>query len=261
MQDYFLESRGIAYRTNAFVEGRTTLLFVHGLSGSASSWYAYEPLFEHSFNVVTFDMRGHGLSVHPTGYTMAEFVEDIRALLEHLHVERCAIVSHSFGALVAMEFVKTYPAKVDRLVLLAPPYRVHEFGVSRFFFTLGAALAFMPLRVRAYKRTNYAQYVPTGDYSPRRIAADVLNMGIRSYLRCMRLAFATGYDPDWALLTVSTLIIQGTADHLVPVAHARALKSMLPHAELIELTGANHLAVLNNVPEVSEAIKKFIGHN
>ena len=45
-------------------------------------WYPFEALFEKDYNVVTFDLRGHGLSVRPprAGYAMEEFVEDMRAL-------------------------------------------------------------------------------------------------------------------------------------------------------------------------------------
>src|SRR3989344_4538059 len=122
MQEGFLAERGIAYRTNTFVPGRKTLLFVHGLSGSLSAWYPYETIFEEKYNLITFDLRGHGLSVRPSrrGYAMAEFVEDIYALLKHLRVEHCIIVSNSFGTLITMEFVRAPPGIAERAVLLSP---------------------------------------------------------------------------------------------------------------------------------------------
>lgn len=261
MQERFLKSRGIAYRTNHFRPDRKTTLFVHGLSGSLSAWYPFEKLFEQEYNVVTFDLRGHGLSVRPGywGYTLPEFVEDIRALVEYLRVERVTVVSHSFGTLIAMEFARANPELVERNIFLAPPYGVHSFGPTRVLAQVAAALALVPLRLRAYGRTNYAPFYLTHDFSPRRIFCDIAHMGLRSYLLALQVIFARNYDKDWQELTQPTLIIHGTDDAMVPVAQSRALAHALPHAQLVELAGANHIVVLNNIARVAHELQKFVG--
>jgi len=261
MEEYFFKSRGIAYRTNSFLPGRKTVLFVHGLSGSLSAWYPYEKTFEKTYNLITFDLRGHGRSVRPgrRGYAMSEFVEDIRVLLEYLKVEQCSIVSHSFGALIAMEFTRAYPHAVERNVFLAPAYGVHHFKITKFLANLGAALAMMPLRIRAYGRTDYSLFYPTPDYSVSRIGTDILNMGLRSYLRGLRVVFDRDYSADWAALTAPALVVHGADDSIVPVEHARALAKILTNSTLVELSKANHILILNNVDEVAAEIEKFVG--
>ena len=260
MQEYFLQSRGIAYRTNSFLPGRKTILFVHGLSGSLSAWYSYEKIFESKYNIITFDLRGHGRSVRPNrrGYAMREFVEDIRALLEYLKVEHCSIVSHSFGTLIAMEFTRAFPAVVERNIFLAPAYGVQHFKISKLLANLGAALAMAPLRVRAYARTDYARFYPTPDYSVARIGTDILNMGLRSYLRSLRVVFEQNYNPYWPKLARPSLLVHGGQDSIVPIAHARELAGVLTNSTLVELSRANHILVLNNVKEVATEIEKFV---
>jgi len=260
MEEYFLKSRGIAYRTNIFIPERKTLLFVHGLSGSLSAWYQYEKIFENNYNLITFDLRGHGLSSRPTrrGYVMREFVEDICALLMELGVERCSIVSHSFGTLIAMEFTRAHPEIVERNIFLAPAYGVHHFKISKLLANLGAALAMVPLRVRSYGRTDYARFYPTPDYSVARIGTDILNMGLRSYLRSLRVVFEQNYNPHWAELACTSLLVHGDRDSIMPVAHARKLAKVLKNSKLIELSGANHILVLNNVKDVADEIEKFV---
>ena len=61
MKEHFFEDR-IYYRTNEFKSDRLTLVFVHGVSGSSSAWLPYEKIFENKYNVLTYDIRGHGLS-------------------------------------------------------------------------------------------------------------------------------------------------------------------------------------------------------
>jgi len=260
MEEYFFKSCGIAYRANSFLPERNTILFVHGLSGSLSAWYPYEKIFEDKYNLITFDLRGHGRSVRPgqRGYAMREFVEDIRALLEHLKVEHCSIVSHSFGTLIAMEFARAYPQTVERNVFLAPAYGVHHFKITKFLANLGATLAIAPLRVRSYGRTDYARFYPTPDYSVARIGTDILNMGLRSYLRGLRVVFDRDYSTDWAALTAPALVVHGADDSIVPIEHARALVKILKNSALIELSGANHILVLNNVEMVAAEIEKFM---
>ena len=260
MEEHFLKSRGIAYRTNTFIDGCRTILFVHGLSGSLSAWYQYEKIFENKYNLITFDLRGHGLSSRPSrrGYVMQEFVDDIRALLTELRVEHCSIVSHSFGTLIAMEFTRAYPALVERSIFLAPAYGVHHFKISKLLANLGAALAMAPLRLRAYARTDYARFYPTPDYSVSRIGTDILNMGLRSYLRSLRVVFEQNYNPHWPELTCPALLMHGNRDSIMPVAHARELAKVLKNSKLIELSGANHILVLNNIKEVAAEIEKSV---
>ena len=255
-----MAERGIAYRTNTFLPGRKTILFVHGLSGSLSAWYPYETLFENDYNIITYDLRGHGLSSRPArnGYAMREFVEDISVLLAHLHIAHCSIVSHSFGTLVAMEFTRAHPAVVECTVFLAPAYGVHHFKISRFLANLGAALAMAPLRLRKYARTDYAKFYPTPDYSVARIGTDILNMGLRSYLRSLRVVFGRDYTPDWQALSAPSLLIHGTGDSMIPARNARELSKILKNSRLIELPGANHILILNNIKEVAAEIKKFV---
>lgn len=260
MTEGFLESRGIAYRTNNFRDGRPTLVFVHGLSGACSAWYPFEKIFEEKYNLLTFDLRGHGLSMRPAraGYSMGEFVEDIRALFAHLNIERCAIVSHSFGTLIAMEFARAFPALAERNIFLAPAYGVQHFKISKVLADLGAALAMAPFYSPRGRRTNYARFYPTPDWSVWRIGTDIRSMGIRSYLRGMKIIFAEDYTRDWSEITGPVLIIHGAKDSIVPVKHAHALARALPQATLTVLPDANHILPLNNVGDVSRAIEDFI---
>jgi len=260
MQEHYFAERGIAYRTNNFKPERRTLVFVHGLSGSLSAWYPFEKLFEEKYNLITLDLRGHGFSARPnkSGYAMAQFVEDIRALLTHLHIERSTMISHSFGTLVAMEYARTYPATLEHSIFLAPAYAVHTFRATRLLTNLAAALAILPLRMRAFGRTNYAPFNPTPDYGVRRIGTDLLNMGLRSYVRCMRVIFARDYTADWQDVSTPVLIIHGNKDSIVPVSHAQALAKALSQARLVEIKGANHILVLNNIEEVAGEIEKFV---
>jgi pimeloyl-ACP methyl ester carboxylesterase len=98
------------------------LVLVHGLLGNIAFWYfSVLPQLVHDFRVCLYDMRGHGRSERPChGYCSAEMAEDLRALLEHLGIERAHIVGHSFGGAVALHYTAHYPQRVLSLTLADP---------------------------------------------------------------------------------------------------------------------------------------------
>lgn len=123
MHEHYLEKTGTYYRTNDFVVGRKTLVFIHGLSGSSSAWAPYETFFQDDYNILTYDIRGHGKSLkYPlySDYEMQYFVSELDELLRHLTIQSCVLVSHSFATLTALTFIEHHKEKVSELVLLSP---------------------------------------------------------------------------------------------------------------------------------------------
>jgi pimeloyl-ACP methyl ester carboxylesterase len=57
---------------------------------------------------------------------------------------------------------------------------------------------------------------------------------------------------------VPTLVMCGTADPVVPLAHARALASLLPHARFCAIEGAGHVPLTDHRSEVEHAIRDFL---
>jgi 3-oxoadipate enol-lactonase len=80
-------------------------------------WREAVPVLEPDFTVVTYDQRGFGDSNLPSGPCI--YVDDLRALLDHIGVERTTLVGASLGGRVALEFALLQPERVDRLLLAA----------------------------------------------------------------------------------------------------------------------------------------------
>jgi pimeloyl-ACP methyl ester carboxylesterase len=64
------------------------------------------------------DLRGFGASPLPAG--PFSFVEDARALLDELGIERAAVVGNSFGGRVAIDLALAHPERISALLLVAP---------------------------------------------------------------------------------------------------------------------------------------------
>lgn len=93
------------------------VVFAHGAGGNHAIWYQQVPFFSRAWRTVTFDHRGFGQSDDTNGMGRGSFVEDLRALLDHLGIEKTALVAQSMGGNTCMGFAVKYPQRVSALVM------------------------------------------------------------------------------------------------------------------------------------------------
>ncbi len=86
--------------------------------GDRRLWDGQVEAFAERHRVVRPDLRGFGESPLPGG--PFSYVEDVRALLDHLGLDQAALVGNSFGGKVALDVALTHPGRVRALVLAAP---------------------------------------------------------------------------------------------------------------------------------------------
>jgi 3-oxoadipate enol-lactonase len=88
----------------------TPLVLLHGFPVDHHLWDDVVPLLTDTFDLIIPDLRGFGESATVnTPYTMDDFASDIDGLLDHLGIEKAAIVGHSMGGYVALAFARIYP--------------------------------------------------------------------------------------------------------------------------------------------------------
>jgi pimeloyl-ACP methyl ester carboxylesterase len=97
------------------------LVMVHGFTGHRDDFRDVLPELARDGWVLAPDLRGHGDCTH-TGraetFTFAQLVDDLNVLLDALEIERCDLLGHSFGGMVALRFVLAHPERVASLVLM-----------------------------------------------------------------------------------------------------------------------------------------------
>ncbi len=117
----FADSAGIRiyYETHGPKAGAApAIVFAHGAGGNHLSWWQQVPHFSGRYTCVVFDHRGFGQSIDTEDGRGAEaFVDDLRALLDHLHIERATLVAQSRGGWTCLGFALRYPERVERLMM------------------------------------------------------------------------------------------------------------------------------------------------
>ena len=99
------------------------VVLLHGLSATRRNVVqGSRALVKRGYRLVSYDARGHGRSSPAPSYQYADLVEDLSAVLDHLDLERAALVGSSMGAATAMAFTLKHPERVPALVQITPAY-------------------------------------------------------------------------------------------------------------------------------------------
>lgn len=95
--------------------------------GYALNWRRVAREFENDYQVLAYDSRGHGRSVHataselqgqPSPYSPEGLANDLRKILDDLGWNKITLVGHSMGGRVAYTFAYFYPERVEKLVIV-----------------------------------------------------------------------------------------------------------------------------------------------
>ncbi len=209
------------------------MLMLHGFPEFWYSWRHQIPEFARDHKVVALDLRGYNDSDKPeaqSAYVMAEFIKDVKGVVEGLGYDRCILVGHDWGGAIAWSFAYAYPALVDRLIVLNLPHPAKFAEGLRtpqqllrsayiFFFQLPVLPElliqlndFQALEA-AFKGMAVDQTTFSDDdleaYKNAFAKRDTLTSALNYY----RNLFAQGLTTtDWGILTVPTLLIWGEAD-------------------------------------------------
>ncbi len=110
-------------------QGKPVLL-IHGLGSSTKEWESQIDFFAQDYQVIAFDVRGHGKSEKPAGpYSVARFADDTAELLRSLCSEPAHVVGISMGGMIAFQLALDAPELVKSLTIVnsAPEMRVKSF--------------------------------------------------------------------------------------------------------------------------------------
>ncbi len=96
------------------------VVLLHGFTSDNRMWLPVAGELAQEYRVIAPDMRGHGATSAPEdieSYSIETYAEDLKALLDHLEVDICALAGCSFGGMVALQFATMWPERLAALVL------------------------------------------------------------------------------------------------------------------------------------------------
>jgi pimeloyl-ACP methyl ester carboxylesterase len=226
------------------------VVLLHGVGGNHASWYQQFAGWHTRFRMIATDARGFGNSTDAEGRGRDGFVDDLRAVLDHLQLDRVRIVSQSMGGGTAMAFACRYPERVEAVV----------FADTMVGFELPAAI--QPKMEDLGRRNmdlTQLQRVLGPTFAAREPAMSKLYLALASFNR-YNIRNLPGVQQRYSTATLSqtgvpSLFVAGNEDVLFPPEAIRAVQSQVKGSRYVELEPAGHSAYF----EQPEAFNRIVG--
>jgi len=232
---------GIEMYYAVFGKGDPVLL-IHGGLGHADIWASQVATLSKTHKVIIADSRGHGRSTRteePFGYDL--MASDYLALLDHLKIDKTALVGWSDGGIIGIDIALHHPERLTKV--FAQAANVTTDGVDPGVLTNKTFAAYIDRSGRDYKKLS-----KTPDQYDAFVA---------------QISKMWETQPNWskeelAKITTPIAVVAGDHDEAIKREHTDYMASVIPGAKEIILPNASHFAMLQAPDEYSQAVLDFI---
>ncbi len=242
-------------------------------------------LLADTFRLIYYDQRGRGGSaggVRPEDVSLRSDLDDLDVVRASFGLDRVAVLGHSWGGLLAMEYTLRHPEHVSHLILLnTAPASYDDFRL--FVQNLNArppADAELLRSLRSHLEADesdpharaayYHAYFRMTLRPPELLDRLIANMRLGWTEQGVHTAEAIGdrlwaetaeapdFDllPRLAALRVPTLVLHGDYD-FIPLACAAHIAKAIPGASLIVLPDCGHFSYMEHPEGVRAALAQF----
>jgi pimeloyl-ACP methyl ester carboxylesterase len=227
--------------------------FLHGGGGNHMSWWQQVAVFSRRYRCVTIDHRGFGRSTDPLGESVTRFADDLEALLDHLGIDRTALVAQSMGGRTATEFALRHPDRVWGLVLCDTP------GVF--------AWAELLERIEVLREQRLASAGVTlaeGYMAPTFVASQPVRTFLYQQVQALNPQRRERTPPPpaakstVAAFRVPTLFVVGGDDPVIAPEIIQAVHDLMPGSEYREFPGAGHSVYWEQPDQFNDALDAFL---
>jgi pimeloyl-ACP methyl ester carboxylesterase len=218
-------------------EGEPVVL-VHGFASTKEvNWV--QPGWVSALNragrrAIALDNRGHGASskpYEPAAYHSAAMADDVRALLDHLQIERADVMGYSMGARIAAFVAVHRPERVRSAIFGGLGIRLVE-GVG------------LPESIADALEAPSLDDVrdPTGHMF--RAFAEQTKSDLRALAACIRGSRQTLTRAEVGAIRAPVLVAVGTKD--LVAGSAQALATLIPGAQALDIPNRDHMLAVGD---------------
>ena len=250
------------------------VVLIHGYPLSGASWEKQVPvLLDAGHRVIAYDRRGFGKSSQPTtGYNYDTFAEDLHKLITQLELRDFALVGFSMGGGEVARYLGKYGSKgVSKAVIISgiPPLLLktpdNPEGLDSSVFE-GIQKAIVADRYAFFTdffKNFYNLDVLLGKRVSGQVVQSSWNVAAGSSAVASLACVPTWHEDfrnDVARIDVPTLVIQGDADRILPIAASglRAAK-LIKGARLLVVKDGPHCITWTHAEQVNTELLEFLG--
>lgn len=243
-------------------DGKTPLLLIHGLFGSADNWRGIARQLAKTRRIISVDLRNHGRSFHHAQQNYALMATDIANTLEKLDLKKVDVLGHSIGGKVAMQFAADYPSWLNKLIIVDIAPRQYPDSHSQILKNLmainlaqfnqrreiDAALAssIEDKTIRSFLLTNLTTIDGKLDW---RINLNHLLCNYPALLQAVKLA-----EP----VSQPSLFIRGAHSDYISAADRQQIRENFSNVRLLSIANAGHWVHADQPDAFCQTVESFL---
>lgn len=218
--------------------------------------------------LVRMDERGCGLTDRGVETISFEaFVRDLEAVVDAAGLERFALLGHSQGGAIAMEYAVRHPERVAHLVLFGAYARGRFKRSPESRSEAEAQLKLVEFGWGgddpSYRQFFASQFMPGATLDQLRQMAELqrVSSSPTDAVRILRAFYDIDVSASVPRIACPTLVLHARGDLRVPFEEGRAVAAMIPGARFVPLESDNHI-LLEQEPafaRVFEELQEFLG--
>jgi pimeloyl-ACP methyl ester carboxylesterase len=245
--------------------GAVPLVMLHGIGSAARSFGGQLSGLSASRRVVAWDAPGYGGStaLAPLSPTAEDYAVALTAFLDALQIERCHLLGHSLGCLMAARFTRRHPARVRSLILCAiatgqanlPPDERQKLLDQRV-----NDLSALGPREMAKRRGPRLVSPKSPASAAEKVIETMAAVRPDGYAQAARMLSTGDVKADVLALppTLPLQIIYGEDDIITPPARNLEVAALRPTAPVIAIPAAGHAVYLEQPDKLNGAIQRFL---
>jgi pimeloyl-ACP methyl ester carboxylesterase len=221
--------------------------------------------------VLALDQRGHGDSDAPTDddYRVATMADDVAAFAGSLRLDRFALLGHSMGGRIAIQYAAAHAGRLERLIIVDIGPDIALAGLQR----VRDMMSQSPERIESeewaveyIRRANPLQDVDLlrqrVRHGLRRLPDGTLTWkyarGLREMMRAGRRDAIDLWEP-LPRIPCPTLVVRGAESDILSPEVAKKMTERLPDGRLVEIPGAGHTVPADRPDDFVGHVRAFLG--